>query len=297
MNYPFIKTWWIESGRILGGRYPGDLEIEVQKQMLAALLDVGITCFVNLQEQNETGRGKPFRDYMPLIESLAADRDIRVGFRRFPISDQHISDVELMATILEHIDQQLDAGNKAYVHCWGGNGRTGTVVGCWLVRHGRSAEQAFKEMEQGRLNRGFRFPAPENSTQREFVRAWARHDPKLVAQRTPRETVHPIRVDLIGRRLNWFEKLTGFVETPAEVYKNITVDGINMTSAANGRSMVCGTLETPTLAELRARVRAVQVGSGKLSLTEQVASVHDLHADPANAGALFQVASQFNLLE
>jgi hypothetical protein len=30
---------------------------------------------------------------------------------------------------------------------------------------------------------------------------------------------------------------------------------------------------------------------------EVIASVQDLHADPANAGALFQVASQFNLLE
>ncbi len=28
------------------------------------------------------------------------------------------------------------ANGAVYVHCWGGVGRTGTVVGCWLLRHG-----------------------------------------------------------------------------------------------------------------------------------------------------------------
>ncbi|GIT00631.1 MAG: hypothetical protein CM1200mP26_23430 [Acidimicrobiales bacterium] len=41
-----------------------------------------------------------------------------------------------MARILDNLDGALTAGGKAYVHCWGGLGRTGTVVGCWLARHG-----------------------------------------------------------------------------------------------------------------------------------------------------------------
>ena len=58
-----------------------------------------------------------------------------------------------------------------------------------------------------------------------------------------------------------------------------------------------GTLETPSLRELRGRNGEVSPSVGKLRVEEVVADVRELHEDPANAGALFQVASQFNLLE
>ena len=44
------------------------------------------------------------------------------------------------------IDEAMSAGKAVYVHCWGGVGRTGTVVGCWLVRHGRTGEQALEQI-------------------------------------------------------------------------------------------------------------------------------------------------------
>ncbi len=96
----------------------------------------------------------------------------------------------------------------------------------------------------------------------------------------------------------WFEELTGFQETsPHQVHEHLSVDGEMIFSRDNGRSFACGHLETPTLAELRQRVRAIEIPAGKLILREVIADVQQLHADPSNAGALFQVASQFNLLE
>ncbi len=98
--------------------------------------------------------------------------------------------------------------------------------------------------------------------------------------------------------MTWFESLTGFRETsPNEVRKNIAVDGETLTSTVNTKGMVCGRLETPSLAELRERVHSGAHGDGKISVREMVANVQALHADVFNAGALFQVASQFNLLE
>ena len=41
-----------------------------------------------------------------------------------------------MSRILDDVDAALADGRTVYVHCWGGIGRTGTVVGCWLMRHG-----------------------------------------------------------------------------------------------------------------------------------------------------------------
>jgi hypothetical protein len=98
--------------------------------------------------------------------------------------------------------------------------------------------------------------------------------------------------------MTWFERLTGFSEvSPDQVRANLILDGASLRSRANGRVMVCGQLETPSLAELRERVRSGGLKAGRIAVREVVADVRELHADESNAGALFQVASQFNLLE
>ena len=98
--------------------------------------------------------------------------------------------------------------------------------------------------------------------------------------------------------MTWFETLTGFSEeSPQQVRENITVDGQTLRSHGNGKVLVYGQLETPTLAELRERVHASGHTSGKISVREVVANVQHLHTNVSNAGSLFQVASQFNLLE
>lgn len=94
----------------------------------------------------------------------------------------------------------------------------------------------------------------------------------------------------------WFEETFGFRETdPATVRATMKLDGTRLTSRANGRVFRCGELTTPSLADLRAR--AVRSDTGRLRMSEIIGDVQALHQDPANALALFQVASQFNLLE
>lgn len=75
------------------------------------------------------------------------------------------------------------------------------------------------------------------------------------------------------------------------------VEGHRLHSRINGKSWLCGNLETPTLAELRERVRRVDCIRGPISVSEVVANVQHLHCDQTNENAVFQVASQFNLLE
>ena len=96
----------------------------------------------------------------------------------------------------------------------------------------------------------------------------------------------------------WFEKLTGFTEeSHNQVQHNISINDGIMTSLANDKSYSCGRLEIPTLAELRERSALLYYNDNQLKLTELVANVQDLYNDSANVGAMFQVASQFNLLE
>jgi hypothetical protein len=95
----------------------------------------------------------------------------------------------------------------------------------------------------------------------------------------------------------WFEKLVGFAEeTPRQVRANIALDGKTLRSLVNGRVLVCGELETPSLAELRDRVRAAGEAHGRITVREEVADVQRLHPTKETSLAL-QVASQFNLLE
>jgi len=98
--------------------------------------------------------------------------------------------------------------------------------------------------------------------------------------------------------MTWFKRLTGFAERSSnQVRENITVEGETMTSIINGRSFACGRLETPSLGEFRKRIRRTDKRGGRISVKEVVADVQALHADVTHAGSLFQVASQFNLLE
>ncbi|PKL47564.1 MAG: hypothetical protein CVV42_12590 [Candidatus Riflebacteria bacterium HGW-Riflebacteria-2] len=98
--------------------------------------------------------------------------------------------------------------------------------------------------------------------------------------------------------MTWFEILTGFKEeSPEQVRKNLIVEGNRLKSMVNGKSYICGTLTTPSLAELRQQVAAVASSAGRLTMLSIVGNVQHMHKDPANANAMFQVASQFNLLE
>ena len=98
---------------------------------------------------------------------------------------------------------------------------------------------------------------------------------------------------------DWFEELFGFRETSVEtVRKNIKIKGSHLYSKVNGKSYCVGELSTPSLSDLReAAAKSLKQQKGKLKVQNIVANVRDLHCDPINSNALFQVASQFNLLE
>ncbi|OBF98933.1 hypothetical protein [Mycolicibacter sinensis] len=95
---------------------------------------------------------------------------------------------------------------------------------------------------------------------------------------------------------DWFERLMGFSEDGyASTCSRLVVEGDELVSTVNGRRYGIGALSLPTLAQLRARVN--RGGRQRSTVTCLPGDARALHADPAFAGALFQVASQFNLLE
>ena len=92
------------------------------------------------------------------------------------------------------------------------------------------------------------------------------------------------------------EELTGSAEeTPTEVYRYLSREGTTLVSSKNGWRAEAGRLGVPSLAVLRDA--AIVPSVSPLMLREIVADVQRLHMRPENEDALFQVASQFNLLE
>ncbi|MCA0304339.1 MAG: hypothetical protein LCH95_18180 [Proteobacteria bacterium] len=98
--------------------------------------------------------------------------------------------------------------------------------------------------------------------------------------------------------MDWFETLTGFREQDwGATRARLSVEGDRLVSSVNGASYGIGTFEMASLGELRARMREATGAGGRPVVSVVQGDVRAMHRDPANAGALFQVASQFNMLE
>lgn len=159
--------------RIFAGEYPGHIDATRAREKIGALLTAGIESFIDLTEEDE------LNEYESLLRDEADLRGISVSYIRVPIRDLRVPTLEAMSRLQRMLADAERLSKTVYVHCWGGVGRTGTVIGCHLVDQGYSAEEAlnfvqrlFREMSPKKLER---HPegSPETNAQREFVRQWA----------------------------------------------------------------------------------------------------------------------------
>jgi protein-tyrosine phosphatase len=80
-----------------------------------------------------------------------------------------------MVAILDAIDASISNGHTVYVHCWGGHGRTGTVIGCWLARHGYAKGTDVLDMlDDLRRNDPTGMPSPQTTPQMQMIVKWQR---------------------------------------------------------------------------------------------------------------------------
>ena len=169
---PFDDCYWVVPGKLLAGEYPGSPLPWQSRIKLLRLLDAGITYFLDL-----TSNKDPLKPYAKQLRALATAKGISVTHSRKSIPDRGCPSTELMREILDEIDAALADGHRVYVHCWGGVGRTGTVIGCHLVRSGAKGEEALRQLEDlfsnmSRLKRTMNPRSPETDAQRSFVVEW-----------------------------------------------------------------------------------------------------------------------------
>jgi protein-tyrosine phosphatase len=161
MSDLFPGAYWVRPGKLLAGPYPGGWSADRARERMQKVLDAGVTFFLDLTEPDEM---KPY-----FLAAQAEARGVSVFHRRMDITDMDVPTPEHMTDILDTLDSALDEGHTVYIHCMGGIGRTGTVIGCWLVRHGLDGQAALDEIV--RL-RGGLHNSPETDEQRRFVRTW-----------------------------------------------------------------------------------------------------------------------------
>jgi len=170
---PIPESYWVEPGRLLAGEYPGHFDEHKARRRIDAFLESGLETFIDLTTQGELA------PYSTILKEQSRAYGMEVSYYRFPIGDFGLPTPGQMKTILNQIDESLEASQRVYVHCWGGIGRTGTTVGCYLVRHGLGGNEALRqlahwwqEVPKSRIHPH----SPETLEQAAFVLGWAGYE-------------------------------------------------------------------------------------------------------------------------
>ena len=162
------EAYWVVPGRLLAGEYPGYSEQARARARIASLVIArGVSFFLDLTEKGENG----LRPYSDLLEGTCAGNGMPVAYDRIPVPDYEAPSSRQMVRILDTIDAAVLAGHVVYLHCYMGIGRTGTVVGCYLVRRGHQGHEALGMADRRRI-RATRSPHSLATAQRAMVLAW-----------------------------------------------------------------------------------------------------------------------------
>ena len=166
MDRPIENCYWVEPGRLLAGEYPTVHDDLSSPAKVAALESAGIADFIDLTMEKDN-----LIPYSHMLSPASVHH-------RFPIQDGGIPESEeFTRTVLDTIDECIKETRMVYVHCWGGVGRTGLVVGCWLARHGFEGEAALKRLKElwlqcPKSRRNHNSETPETSEQERYILNW-----------------------------------------------------------------------------------------------------------------------------
>lgn len=146
----------LDPAPLFGMPYPGNRAREAW-QALAAAGARGVLCLAG---------ESPGYDPSPL--ELIGAVDLEDLFHGGPPHDP-TAELELVRRQVDLVLERLTAGVGVVVHCAGGTGRTGTVLGCVLVRLGHEPPHVIEYLDGVHRDRG-RAGWPEAEWQAEVVR-------------------------------------------------------------------------------------------------------------------------------
>lgn len=122
-----LFTWVVED-RVIGMSRPVPAD-------LAALKSVGVSHVISLT-------------VLPLPDGHLDEHDITSI--HIPMPDMLAPSLGEVERFVEKLSPLVEVGRKVAVHCGAGLGRTGTMLACYLVSRGMSAEDAMREVRRRR---------------------------------------------------------------------------------------------------------------------------------------------------
>jgi protein-tyrosine phosphatase len=134
---PNANTYWVVPHKFLAGEYPGDKDLVKAREKIKRFLEAGVRHFIDLTEFGE------LVSYEAVLSDESRAANVAATYQWFPMRDVSVpGDAAQLGEVLLTIDRRIREGGAVFVHCWGGVGRTGLVVGCWLQEHGRTPDDA-----------------------------------------------------------------------------------------------------------------------------------------------------------
>lgn len=162
VSRPLYQSYHVHRN-VFAGEYPGDKYEERAAPKIQQMLHFGVRHFIDITEEGEL---------MPYAHLLPPG----CTHTRFPVPDVSAPrSLEYVHEMVRKIDylSRLDDGD-IYIHCWGGVGRTGTIVACYLAEN--MDEPKFENVMQSLRNHFSEMPksayriTPETREQEQFVR-------------------------------------------------------------------------------------------------------------------------------
>jgi ADP-ribosyl-[dinitrogen reductase] hydrolase len=174
---PNGNTYWVVPLKFLAGEYPGNEDPVKARKKIKQFLAGGVRHFIDLTELHEKTRSLlELVPYEAILSEEARNLRINATYQRFPIRDNSVpSDAGHLAEILLSIDRRIREEGAVYLHCWGGIGRTGLVVACWLQEQGRTPNDALAELSEkwSTVEKVYREPkSPQTPEQVSWVKSW-----------------------------------------------------------------------------------------------------------------------------
>lgn len=161
MELPIKHSYCVLPGKIYAGEYAGDKVAPLAK--VRQFIAFGITHFVDFTEEGELS---PYAQYLPK----------ECSYRRFPIKDVSVpGSCREVFDLMEYIASVIaKPDNKVYIHCWGGVGRTGTIVACLYEYLGENYEDAVRHLRESfrQCPKSQWRQTPETDKQLKFVKAF-----------------------------------------------------------------------------------------------------------------------------
>eukprot|EP00798_Chlamydomonas_sp_ICE-L_P017835 gene17835-24219_t len=138
-------TSWslVMKGRVMAGAYPASLDDAETDRILTMLLELGINTFVCIQAESAWRSQQGLRPYIRDAQKLLSKahetrnpriRQTKIDFLHLPVIDGSVTTDSAMNRLAEDCIARVYNGENLYIHCWGGHGRTGTLVSVMLGR-------------------------------------------------------------------------------------------------------------------------------------------------------------------